>query len=165
MSLSIDTLVEGVEIASFAHSGSYYLTALKNGQIIVQGNYGYEEYPISFREYWENLFRDGKRPELLGYALSDSGFLGETLYCIASDSWARNPVQLIDSPLREDNESLLVWLYSQKMEIGRVIKNVVVVENFISDLERLLKKNIEIRQRNQIREENEAYRRSKESEM
>ena len=112
MSEEIKTLVEGVVINSMASDGKYYLD-VESIKDTKEASYSYSEYPALIRRIWDNYFSNGNQPELLGFPISLSEFIGETRHAIAPSSFS-----ISEEPLNNQNESLFYFLLHKKENLN-----------------------------------------------
>jgi hypothetical protein len=118
MSEHISVLDERKVITSIASEGKYRLAVYDKdnapNHFLFMGcdqEYGYEEYCNVLKKLWEDYISKGEKPKLLGLTLSDTGFVTETLHCIAPGAWGYS------SPLPQYRESFAYWLKSKSPEI------------------------------------------------
>ncbi len=119
MSEELTTLIDGVTILSTATSQGFNLRVYNKEKEISSKKFSWEEYGSFLKQSWENYLTKGKKPELAGYTLTDSGLVEETLHFISPNSFT-SPSN--DNKLPPNRELFLYWLKTQCPLIAIIIE-------------------------------------------
>lgn len=115
MSEHLLTLDEKVFIRSFADREGFGLSVIhKDRGKLAYEERSWEEYGPLLKQLWENYIKNGQKPQLIGYMLSDDGLVTETLHYIAPGSFS-DPLGAL---LQLEQESFIYWLNSKKPNIS-----------------------------------------------
>jgi hypothetical protein len=138
MSEELETKQLGVVIDSIASGGRYRLVATREGVALKDGaaSYSMDEYVDVMQNLWKNYLNKNVPPSLVGFHISDSSLVYETLHCISPNIFSCPDA----GALPGNREQFLHWLLSEKNRIAEKISD-GALESLVLNLNAILNRN------------------------